>query len=130
MISGEVPWHQKRNPYRHTIDDYKNLVYTAYKSGPTENDARNIAKTAAITQINSKILQLVNKIFPSQYNYNNDTTSGGLTYKNKKWRRLQKFKQKLTWLQSGEFSYVNIPESAEPGQQIRQRLRPYASGVA
>ena len=130
MISGEVPWHQKRNPYRHTIDDYRNLVYTAYKSGPTETDAKNIAKTAAITQINSKILQLVNKIFPSQYNYNNNTTSGGLTYKNKKWKRLQKFKQKLTWLQSGEFSHVNIPESAEPSQQIRQRLRPYATGAA
>jgi hypothetical protein len=130
IVSGEVPWHQKRNPYRHAIDDYNNLVYTAYKSGPTENDARNIAKTAAIKQINSKILQLVNKIFPSEYNYNNDAASGGLTYKNKKWRRLQKFKQKLTWLKSGEFSYVNIPESAEPGQQIRKRLRPYATGQA
>jgi hypothetical protein len=130
IVSGEVPWHQKRNPYRHTIDDYKNLVYTAYKSGPTENDARNIAKRAAVKQINSKILQLVNKIYPSQYNYNNDTASGGLTYKNKKWRRLQKFKQKITWLKSGEFSHVNIPQSAEPSQQIRKRLRPYATGAA
>lgn len=130
IVSGEVPWHQKRNPYRHTIDDYNHLVYTSYKSGPTENDARNIAKTAAIKQINSKILQLVNKIYPSQYNYNNDTASGGLTYKNKKWRRLQRFKQKLGALQSGEFSYVNIPQSAEPSQEIKKRLRPYTTGQA
>jgi len=118
MISGEVPWIQNRYPYRHAFNEFGQLAYSAYQSGPTEDDARGIAKITAIKTINSKILQLVNKIFPN------------LTYKNKKWRRMQEFKQKLKWLNSGEFSYVDLPETALPGAEIRKRISKYASGQA
>lgn len=79
MVSGKVPWHQKRYPYRHAFNQFNQLAYTSFKSGPTPTDAINISRNYAITTINSKILQLVNKIFPD------------LTYKNKKWKRLQAF---------------------------------------
>jgi hypothetical protein len=113
MISGEIPWHQKRSPYRHTFNKYNELSYSAYKSGPTLTDAKNISKITAINMINSKILQLVNKILPTA------------TYKNKKWKSLQKFKAKLSWLKNNKFSHISIPETAEPGSEIKKRISPY-----
>jgi hypothetical protein len=127
IVSGEVPWVQERNPYNHTFDDKGMLVYTSFKSGPTQNDAVSIAKVFAIKKLNSKILSLVNKIFPTSYNYNTNTAIGGLIYKNRKWKNLQKFKQKLTWLRSGEFSHISIPETAEPGAETKKRLVKYSS---
>lgn len=113
MVSGQVPWHQKRYPYRHAFNDQGQLVYSAYESGPTQTDSKNIARITAIKIINSKILQLVNKIFPN------------LTYKNKKWKSLQSFKQKLPSIKGSKFSRIYIPSSAEPGSQIQKRLNPY-----
>lgn len=104
MISGEVPWHQKRSPYRHAINDYNELVYTAFKTGPTQDDALNISRAAAAKTINSKILQLVNKIFPK------------LTYKNKKWNRMQIFKRKLEIFKNTDFTSVREYPSTRFGK--------------
>lgn len=125
IVSGEVPWVQERNPYNHTFDDKGMLVYAAFKSGPTQDDAVSIAKTFAVTKLNSKILSLVNKLFPTSYNYNTNTAIGGIVYKNKKWKNLQRFKQKLTFLRGGDFSHISIPETAEPGAATKKRLRKY-----
>jgi hypothetical protein len=130
MVSGEVPWHQERNPFYHAFNDQGMLSYTAIKSGPTAFASFNIAKAAAVSKLNERILALVNKIFPSQYDINTNTAIGGLVYKNRKWKNLQKFKQKLPWLTSGQYSYISIPETAEPGAQTRRRLRIHASGQA
>lgn len=115
MVSGQVPWHQKRSPYRHAFNDFGQLSYTAFKSGPTETDAVNIAKVAAITKINAKLLQLVNKIFPD------------LTYKNKKWRSLQKFKQKINTLKQRTFSHISVPETTDPTVGTQTRLSRFSS---
>lgn len=129
MVSGEVPWHQKRNPTYHAFNEGGMLSYTAIKSGPTKFGSYNIARATAAKKINERILGIVNKIFPSQYNSNTNTVIGGLTYKNRKWKNLQKFKQKLPWLNSG-FSHISIPETAQPGAETRKRLRVYPSGQA
>jgi hypothetical protein len=113
-VSGKVPWHQKRYPFRHAFNNTNELVYSAFESGPTPVDSKNIARAKAVTTINSKILQLVNKIFPN------------LTYKNKKWKRLQAFKSKLSELKSSKFSRIIVADTALPGTQIKQRLRPYS----
>lgn len=119
VVSGDVPWAQKRYPYKHAFNEFGQLTYTAFKTGPTEVDALNITKTAAIKKINNKILQLVNKILPT------------VAYKNKKWRRLGFLKSKL---QGGYFdsifSKINVPDSALPGATVSPRRRPYATGQA
>lgn len=112
-ISGKVAWIQNRYPYRHAFNEFGQLAYTAFRSGPTATDAVNIAKVFAIKTINSKILQLVNKILPNA------------TYKNKKWKRLQTFKSKLPSIKSA-FSRLTIPDSALPGAEIKRRLSPYS----
>jgi hypothetical protein len=116
-VSGQVPWHQKRYPYRHAFNNQNYFVYTAFKSGPTPSDAKSIARAKAIKTVNSKILQLVNKIFPN------------LTYKNKKWKRLQIFKSKLADLKNSTFSRIIITSTAEPGSETKLRFRPYSQNM-
>jgi hypothetical protein len=111
VVSGEVPWEQNRYPYQHSFNEFGQLTYTAFKSGPTEVDALNITKSTAIKKINSKILQLVNKALPTA------------TYKNQKWRRLKMFKAKLEGgYFNNKFSRLVVPESAVPGSQIQTRV--------
>lgn len=119
IVSGEVPWEQNRYPYQHAFNQFGQLAYTTFKSGPTEVDAMNIAKSTAIKKINSKILQLVNKVLPT------------VTYKNRKWKRLRFFQAKLEGgYFNNNFSRLYIPDTALPGAQIQKRRRPYATGQA
>jgi hypothetical protein len=94
--SGVLPWVQNRSPFRHTFNQQNQLVYSSYKAGPTKTDAKSITRILAIKNINSKILQIVNKLFPN------------LTYKNKKWKKLQKLKSKLAWIGESNFDVVKV----------------------
>lgn len=106
--------YQKRYPYRHNISENRNLIYTAYSSGPSRSESKVISKLRAVKEINLRIRQLVDKVLPNA------------NKKNRKWRKMQKLKQKIAQKRGQIFSDVNIPATSEPGAEITKRIRPYA----
>lgn len=110
----EVFWNQKRYPYYHNIDNLGNLVYTAYGSNESIDKAKMVAKHKANKAINKRIVGLVNKAFPN------------LTKKNRKWRKLQAFKENI--MQRGldpyneEISRLLSPETKQ-SKAVKKQIR-------
>jgi hypothetical protein len=99
-------------PKNNYINNNLQLQYTAVSSGPSSDDSKFIAKTIANKTINSKIRQLINKVLPN------------FIRKNRKFRKMEIFKQKLAQPKL-QFSKITIPASSEAGSQYSERIIKY-----